>query len=508
MPWWQDQAITFDKFDTLHSAMAKLEGASGGPPVVVLAPDCHIADNVLLYRMLARASGRFGLPIAVVAASPLWRHLAREQGLRAFPSLGSVRRSRRGSMVSFSESLADSFFSALVPSIAGHGWSIAIVMLMLLLAGGAATYFLLPVMHVTVQAPLEQHTHEVNVRVSVGAPGEEAAKGTIPARLVEHRFTVSDFVDTTGSKSVGKERARGEVTIINSSPVLMTVPAGTALVSATGQRFTTTGSVTVGPYIPSSTTSPVAATPTPSAAPTPQGASGVAARVAVAAVEPGEKGNVSALAISRFERQELLGLTVFNEQPLRGGSESRARVASTDDRARLKEALFQRAQSQSLSELQVRVRQSESLIPHSMQVRVDREEYDRAEDEEAERLKGTVSVMATAIVFGNQDFNNVASQEWKGSLPGGFRFLADDLQIAPPMVVEAGPRSATVKSRVTGRMERIFETDALSSSLRGLSAKDAVSSITRLERPPRSVKVEIWPEWASRAYRVEVQTVR
>ncbi len=515
MPRWGDTPVTFDKSDTLHSAMGKLESAGGGAPVVILAPGCRIADNVLLYRLLARASQRFGTPIAVVTSNPLWRHLAREEGLRAFGSLGSLSRARRRSALALPENAVDSLFSSLLPSLMSHGWVSLVALAMVLVLAGAGVYFFVPVMKVTVSTPVETYNREVSLRVDANTTGLDATRETIPGRTLEHRFSISDFVETTGSKNIGKERAKGEVTLINGGSNLLMVPAGTVLSTATGVKFNTVTAVSVGPFAgsvptPAATRVPgtavAARTPeTPIA--TPSLAAG-AVRVPVVAVEPGEKGNVPALAISKVEGDGFRDLTALNEQPITGGTEAKGRVATAEDRSRLKEMLFQKAQSQSLSELTLRIRQSESLVSHSMQLLIDREEYDKNVDEEGDRLKGTIHVVATGMAFANQDLNSLVEGQWKRSVPRGYRPLAGSLQISPPEVVDAGPRSAGMRVKVAGRVERVLEVDELTESLRGLTVQEATSKIARMERPPRAVRVEMWPEWASRAYRIEVQTIQ
>lgn len=510
---WGEEPVTFDSSDTLHSALAKLEGSGSGPVFVVLDPRCRIANNVLTYRLIARASERYGCPIAVVSGNPMWRRLAREQGLEAYGSVASLRRARRHSLLSRPEALADALISSLHPANLRlrEEWPIVGAMLVVV---GIAAFLVLPVMKVTIHTPVEPLTREVNARVDASAPSVDASSGTIPGRIIEHRFSVSDFVETTGSKSVGKERARGEVTIINSGPGLVVLPAGTILSTATGERFSLAATVTVGPFteVGSPPQGP-ATTPAAGGTPTPpgtsgSGASGVIVRAPVTAVEPGEKGNVAALAISKVEGDAFRGLTVFNEQPLTGGTGQKARSVTAEDRSRLKEALFQRAQSISLSELTVRVRQSESLIPQSMQVHIDGEEFDKAVDEEGDRLRGSLYVIATALAFANQELNALVEREWKSSVPQGYRALASALKLAPPEVQEATSRTARLRVKATGQVERVVEADELAQALRGMPIQDARARLARLESPLRLVKLEIWPEWAPRAYRIEVSTVQ
>ncbi|HEX9015388.1 MAG TPA: baseplate J/gp47 family protein [Chloroflexota bacterium] len=496
MPRWSEEPVTLDRQDTLHSARGKLQSSARGRPVVVLAANCKIAENVLTYRLLARASQELGSPIAVVSGNPAWRKLAREHGLRAFGSTGALERSRRHSAVSLLDSLMDFLVSSVNVSFPRQGW---VILTAFLLAAAFALYLFLPVMKVTIQAPVQDISQDMTAKVDASVSSVDVSSSLVPGRIIEYRFNVSDTVSTGGDKRVGKDKAKGEVTVINSSNSLITIPAGTVLSAGDGQKFLTATSSVVGAYFSRPGTPAPAATASPSA--------GTSQKVPVIAMDPGEKGNVAALAISRFESDSFRSLTVFNEQPLAGGSDAQAKVATADDRSRLKESLFQRAQSQALSELQMRVRQSESLIPHSMQIRVEKEDYDKAVDEEADKLKGTLSVVATAIAFANADLNNVAEKQWKASIPKGFRPTNAALTITPPEVTQAGSQTASLKLRVSGRAERVVESDDLSQTLRGLSMDEAKSKLGRADGF-RLMKVELWPDWAPKAYRVEVQTVQ
>lgn len=489
--------VTLDGSDSIGSALAKLECSAGDIQVVVLSPDCRIADSPLTYRLLARISEQHAAPMAVVSSNPAWRRLAREHGLRSFPSIGSLKRARRPTALSSFEEAVDSVLSNLHPDSLKQVWPVAVVVLVVL---GLASYFALPVMQVTLAAPVETVSQQVTVKVDVTTARADTSSMTIPGRSIEYRFTVSDFTPTTGEKMVGKDKAQGEVTILNSGPLPVMLPAGTTLSSATGVKFVTTVPVTVGPLLSGSTP------PAPGVVPSLP--AGSAVKVPVVAVEAGEKGNVPALAISRIEGDQFRGLTVVNEQPLSGGTDQKVRTVSAEDRAKLKEGLFQKAQSQSLSELTMRVRQSESLIPGSLDVRIEGEEYDKAQDEQGDQLRGTVYVVASGMAFANQDLNSVVESAWKKSTPNGYRPLPGNLAMSPPEVNEVGSRSATLTVKVTGKAEPVLDTDKLAEQLRGASPADARAKLAGLQGGFKVQGIEIWPQWAPRAFRVEVRTVQ
>ncbi len=502
MPRWGMDPVTFTRADTIQSALGKLDRSENSAPIVVLASDCRIADSVVLYSLLARRAKRFGLPIAVVSAHPYRRRLAREQGLYAFGSLGALKRARGRSPISWLENLADSLFFSMRPTIGRQGW---ICLGLLSLVAGVLAYLFLPQMTVTVRTPVETFPRDVQVRVDAGLGAVDPSAPVIPGKLMEHRFAVSDYVESTGDKKTGKAKGRGEVTLTSRSAGVGPVPAGTVVATGSGVKFRTLAAANLT-LVAQPAPTPSAAGAQPTAQPTT--AASWAGRVAVEAVEAGSAGNVPAMAITRVEGEQFRSLAVYNDRPVSGGSDSEARTVSADDRSRLKEVLFQKAQSQSLSELTVRVRQSESLIPHSLQIRIEGEEFDRAVDEEGDRLNGTVHVAATGMSFANQELNSVVDRDWKKNVPKGYRAIPGMPELSPPEVVEAGARTGTLKVRMVGHAETILEVDRLVARLRGLSLEDARAKLASEQGALKLVKLDIWPSWAPRALRVEVRTVQ
>ncbi|HEX2923191.1 MAG TPA: baseplate J/gp47 family protein [Chloroflexota bacterium] len=497
MPRWGDEPVTLVKGDNLYSALAKLEAPGDGLPVVIIAAGCRIADDVVTYRLLARAGKRIGAPIAVVTSNPHWRRLAREQGLHAYPSLAALRRARTRSLFSLPERFADALLSSLHPAIFWQSWPITAVLVLML---AAVVCFVVPVMSITFKAPLENVSRDVSVKVDIGTAAVDTASATIPGRVIEHRFSITDYVETTGQKDVGREKAKGEVTLSNSGPTAISVPAGTLVTTASGIRFSTTGTVTVR----ASSSSPVAIVATPG--------TGVVqpatAKVGVVALDAGTQGNLPSRAIVRVEGDAFKTLSVANDLPLFGGTSAKSRTASAEDGARLKELLFQKAQSQSLSELTLRVRQSESLIPPSMQVTIESEEHDRAQDEEGDRIKGTAYVLAKIMCFATQDLNTVAEGEWKKVPQKGYSPVQGALQLSTPEVLDAGARTANLRVIASGLAEPIVDGSRLSDMVRGLSTVEAKAKLASVNGPFKLMDVAVWPAWAPRAFRVEVHTVQ
>jgi hypothetical protein len=92
-------------------------------------------------------------------------------------------------------------------------------------------------------------------------------------------------------------------------------------------------------------------------------------------------------------------------------------------------------------------------------------------------------------------------------VPKGFKPVDSPLTINPPEVTQAGSQQASLKVRTVGKAGRVFEADDLTQALRGLSEKDARARLAQ-QADLKLVGLEMWPGWAAKAYRVEVQTVQ
>jgi hypothetical protein len=51
----------------------------------------------------------------------------------------------------------------------------------------------------------------------------------------------------------------------------------------------------------------------------------------------------------------------------------------------------------------------------------------------------------------------------------------------------------------------VLASDGLAHSLRGLTVREASEKLSQLSLPLRTVRIELWPDWAVRAYRVDIK---
>jgi hypothetical protein len=303
----------------------------------------------------------------------------------------------------------------------------------------------------------------------------------IPGEVLQQRVEVVGAVPASGGKKVGKDRARGEVMFISQNPQGVVIPKGSAVVANNGVRFTTDQEVTV-PALSLGT-----------------------ARVNVTAVDPGPAGNVDARALARLEAPGVNNIFPRNDRPTTGGSDRDGKVVTAEDIAKLKEQLQSRALEQAKAELYARAGGERSLVSQSVKLRPDGEQFDPGPDSEADQVSGRFAVVASAVVFVNNEFNTMVQRTFLAQAGSGFDLPLSQLGVGTPEVLNIDDQARVrIRSRSQAGLVRQVNADELVDQLRWKTPADARNILSRVDGLSGAARIELSPEWAPRAYRVEV----
>ena len=79
---------------------------------------------------------------------------------------------------------------------------------------------------------------------------------------------------------------------------------------------------------------------------------------------------------------------------------------------------------------------------------------------------------------------------------------------ARSLVRGAGPLEAQLRVQVSGRAERVLELDELARGLSETPVEEARARLAQMKRPLKLESLQMWPEWAPIAHRVEVRLVQ
>jgi hypothetical protein len=471
------EVVFLDLDDDLGTVRAKLESTAADEMYLVIPRRSPILRTPLEFRILARLTHELSSETIIVTTDGARRALARGEGLRTKRSVRSLRHLSRppGSRGLWLPSFPDWIP---MPSFAG--------LLLTSLVAGLAVFIalgVLPVMKVTVNAQTIPQQQDVEVIVDPNVRAADLSRRTIPGETLQQRVEIVASQPTSGGKKLGRDRAKGEVVFLSRNQQVVTIPRGTVLVANNGAKFLTDLDVQVPAF-----------------------SQGVA-KVAITAADAGTIGNVDARQIGRFESNPAPEITPRNDRPTQGGTDRDGKAVAPEDVARLKEQLQNRAKDQALAELYARAGGDRSLVQQSLRLRTEGETIEPGVDAEAEQVTGRYTVVATATVFKNVDYNGLIQQHFLAQAGQGFDLPISQLGIGTPEVMNVDEGRVRLKSKSQATLVKHVDTEQVEEAIRWKTISEARAALARVDGLTGNPRIELSPEWAPRAYRVEVSVV-
>jgi len=349
------------------------------------------------------------------------------------------------------------------------------------LVGGIAVVLLfgvLPVMKVSVQPQVVQQAQDLEIIIDPTVKTVDLSRRLVPGEILQQRVEVVGSMPAGGGKKVGRDKARGEVMFISQNPQPVSIPRGTIIVSNNNIKFATDQDVQV-PALSLGT-----------------------ARVGVTAVDAGPAGNVDARALTRIEG--IPNIQPRNDRPIAGGTDRDGKVVTADDVAKLKEQLQGRAREQALAELYARAGGDRSLVQQSVRLRPEGEAFDPGPDAEADQVNGRFAVVASAVVFVNSDFNGLVQKTFLAMAGPGFDLPIAQLGVGTPEVLGVDDNKVRIRTKSQANLVKQVNGEELVDKLRWKSPAEARAILARTDGLSGSPRIDLSPDWALRAYRVEV----
>jgi hypothetical protein len=466
--------IFLDLDDDLGTVRAKLESSAADEVYLVIPKRSPILRTPLEFRILARLTHQLSSETIIVTRDGSRRSLAKQEGLRTRRSVRSLRHlSRPPGTRSWGLPGVPDWLP--LPSFTG-----------LLLTGLVATvagvlvFGVLPVMKVTVQPQVVQQNQDLEILVDPSVKTVDLSRRIVPGEVLQQRVEVVGSMPATGAKKVGRDKARGEVMFISQNPQPVSIPRGTAIFTANNIKFITDQDVQV-PALSLGTT-----------------------RVGVTADAAGPGGNVDARTLVRIEGPGIANIVPRNDRPIAGGTDRDGKVITADDVAKLKDQLQGRARDQALAELYARAGGDRSLVQQSVRLRPEGEAYDPGVDAEADQVNGRFAVTASAVVFVNADFNGLVQKTFLAIAGPGFDLPISQLGVGTPEVLGVDDTKVRIRTKSSAGLVKQLNGDELVDKLRWKSPAEARTILSKVDGLSGTPKIEISPDWALRAYRVEV----
>ena len=469
------EVVFLDLDDDLGTVRAKLESTAADEMYLVIPRRSPILRTPLEFRILARLTHELSSETIIVTTDGARRALARGEGLRTKRSVRSLRHLSRppGSRGLWLPSFPDWIP---VPSFAGLVLTSLVAGLALFVALGVV-----PVMKVTVNAQAIPQQQDVEVVVDPNVRAADLSRRAIPGEVFQQRVEIVASVPTSGGKKLGRDKAKGEVVFLSQNQQAVMVPRGTVLVSNSGTKFQTDLDVQVPAFT--------------------QGV----ARVAITAAEAGTIGNVEARQIVRIEGANLPNVTPRNDRPTQGGTDRDGKAVAPEDVAKLKEQLQNRAREQALADLYARAaREDRSLVQQSLRMRTEAETVEPGVDAEADQVTGRFIGVATATVFKNAEYNGLVQQTFLAQAGPGFDLPITLLGVGTPEVLSVDEGRVRLKSKSQATLVKRVDQDDVAEAIRWKTISEARAALSRVDGLTGNPRIELTPEWAPRAYRVEV----
>lgn len=247
------------------------------------------------------------------------------------------------------------------------------------------------------------------MEITLSTTGESSFDDkTLKIATLEEEVSGEESQETTGKQDTG-EKATGTVTIFNKSESSKQIEKGTTITSSNNLEFTLNDSVNIA------STSSFATTFS-------------SAQVKVTAANFGKEYNLPSQ--TNFTVEGVPTSTVFgrNDSAFSGGTKEEIQVVSRKDLQALKNTVSKRLFEKAKSQAQSRLNSDDALLPNSLSVEFEEEEYDRKENERAATVKLTATVIYTLGIYKKDELTRFIASSEEFDVPADFK-LSDDSSI-------------------------------------------------------------------------------
>jgi len=406
----------------------------------------------------------------LVTDDPARRRLANQEGFRTRRGLRTLKHLMLGPEQRPSRFVVPDWVP--LPSILS-----TLSFLGLVIVAAAGVFVVYPQMRVTLVPQTRTVSHSVDITVDPDAKAADPATATLPATLLTQQVEVSDSVQIPSDRTIGQDKAHGEIVITSQRSNPFTLPKGTTVRVDGGSKFVTDQDLNLPPNVP--------------------------VRVGVTALEPGTVGNVGPGEISVFDGSGLDQLEVTNQRPTTGGTDRVAKVVTDEDRKALEDKLKKAARDKGLGQLQQRAGSEQTLPETSLSVDSSNETFDHNVGDETDQLTGRLAANVSGTVFQNLAYNDLVGRVLALSAGPDLQ-LGAPAKVETPGVLKVEGHKVMLRCDASGLLQSAIDADGIKRALTGSSLQDARTYLARLSGLAEPPNVVMTPTWAPRAFRIDV----
>ncbi|MBM3205244.1 hypothetical protein FJZ41_00105 [Candidatus Shapirobacteria bacterium] len=279
------------------------------------------------------------------------------------------------------------------------------LVLLTLLGGLGALYWFLPRAQITLKVKPQALERDFVVELDPSLTSVDKENLVLPAKEIEALIEDSKEKATTGVKLVG-EKAKGKVTIYNRTSKERTFASGTEIAGPNDLVFTLNGSVTVASESAGSDYVKIPGK----------------AEVEVTAVEIGSEGNLasgSEFTIGNLAKSDFVAK---NESSFAEGSSREIQAVDKADQDQLLTDLLKELEQKAIEQLQGKLSLGQKLIEASLATEVEQKVFDQKVGEEANKVSLSLKIKATALIFNETEFKQLAEEEIRDLVPSDFDY--------------------------------------------------------------------------------------
>jgi hypothetical protein len=464
------ELVFLDADDDLGTIRSKLESSSAEEIFLVIPRRSSVLRTPLEFRILARIANEMSSETVLVTDDPSRRRLANQEGFRTRRGLRTLKHLLLGPDQAPPRFVIPDWVP--LPTLT----SLFSIVGLLVIAGlGVFGYY--PQMHVTLVPQTRTVNQSVDVIIDPDVKAADATAASLPATVISVPVDVSGSVQIPSDRTIGSDKAHGEVIVTSQRPGASTLSKGTVVRVDGGAKFTTDQDINLPPRVP--------------------------VRVGITAVDPGTVGNVAPGDISQFDGNGYDQLQVTNQRPTTGGTDRQAKVVSDEDRKALDDMLRKSARDKGFSQLQVKAGSEQTLPDMSLIVDPGTETFDQDVGAESDQLTGRLTTTVSGTVFQNLAYNDLVGKVIEQKAGAGWQ-LGAPVKVETPGILKVDGHKVVLRCDASGLLQSAVDADGIKRALTGTSLQDARAYLTRLSGLAEAPNVIITPTWAPRAFRIDV----
>ncbi len=325
--------------------------------------------------------------------------------------------------------------------------------IVILLVGISVFYFNNTTANVTLSVKPNVVTKQENITFS-STSSNDFSKKIIAAKSISTNIDGEVVVQATGKKDTGS-KAKGQVTIFNSSDDSQSLSSGTEIKSSNGPIFTLDKDINIASASGDIFTGTKPGT----------------AQVAVTAKEIGTESNLP--SNTKFSVGGNSGLAARNDSAFTGGTKKTITVVSKEDQAKLRSELAKSLEKKAQEEMSKKNGPKETVLPGFVNVTLDNAKFDKAIDDEAKQVKLVADVKFEGMSYLNSDLEDFETALLKESYTQDISFAKEGLKNELSQVKAKDDNEITARILITAGLLPKIDKNEVINKLKNKSPKDA-----------------------------------